>query len=167
MASKIIIAIPADTYLHANEGRTDLLGLSHLNLGQLGLLFVHFIPHHLRMHSHPLCLGFTLRRSLHQQKPGTGHFRWGQRVLRSFEFTTPHLGNVALANGTKKESWHHCGFCDRCSVSASLYPIPLSDLSRSRQITKTDSLHQLVPLSQVSAGFFTPYASRLAPTSPL
>ena len=60
MASKIIIAIPADTYLHAYEGRTDLLGLPYLNLGQLGLLLVHFIPHHLRVQPYPLCLGFTL-----------------------------------------------------------------------------------------------------------
>ena len=124
MASKIIIAIPADTYLHAYEGRTGLLGLSHLNLGQLGLLSVHFVPHHLRVQSYPLCLGFTLRRSLHQQKHGTDHFRWGQRVLRSFESPTPHLGNVALANGTEKESWHHRRFCYRCTVSASIYPIP-------------------------------------------
>ena len=60
MASKILTAIPADTYLHADEGWTDLLGLPHLNLGQLGLLLVHFVPHHLRVQSYPLCLGFIL-----------------------------------------------------------------------------------------------------------
>ena len=49
LASKIIIAIPADTHLHAYEVWTDLLGLSHLNLGQLGILLVHFVPHHLRV----------------------------------------------------------------------------------------------------------------------
>lgn len=33
LASEVIIAFPADTYLHAHEIRGHLLGLPHLDLG--------------------------------------------------------------------------------------------------------------------------------------
>lgn len=159
MVCKVVIALPADTYLHTYEVRTRLLGLSRLDLGQPGFLRLHSIRHCLRVPSNPRSLGFVLRRSLPRQKRGAGRFWCGQRVLRSVEPTAPHLGHVALANGAKKESWHYCRVCYRCSVRT---PIPLSStkpIQSPRRNTKTNLLHLLAPLSQASAGFSTLHES--------
>lgn len=121
MASEIIATFPADAYLHTHEVWACLLGLSRLDLGQLGLLHLHSIHDHLRVSSNRRSLEFILRRSLHQSEHGVGRLWCGQRIFRSSEPTAPRLGNVALADGAEKESWHYSRFCHGNTVGA---PVP-------------------------------------------
>ena len=118
LAREVVIALPADTHLHAHEVWACLLGLSHLDMGQLGLLRLPSIHHHLRMPSNQRSLESVLWRSLHKQKHGADRFWCGQRALGSVESTSPRLGNVALANGAEEKSWRYCRFRYRSTVRA-------------------------------------------------
>lgn len=124
MASEVITAIPADTHLHTLEVWSRLLGLSHLDLGQLDLLRQHSIRHHLSMPSNRRGLELVLSWWMQKYKHVFDRFWCGQRVFRSFEYTTPYLGNMALADGAEKESWHYYCLCYGSTVRALISSIP-------------------------------------------